>query len=96
MLSGIYTLTNIASGDDEDEEEGEEGEEKMPTCGDYIMHFLTLVWKVIFAVIPPAGASDFKLLLSDSFGDLGLFLDNCTSKIDGKLCLESSLRDPKL
>merc|ERR1712001_189664 len=31
------------------------GEEKMPTCGDYIMHFLTLFWKVIFAVIPPAG-----------------------------------------
>jgi solute carrier family 8 (sodium/calcium exchanger) len=27
----------------------------MPTCGDYIMHFLTLFWKVIFATIPPAG-----------------------------------------
>merc|ERR1712241_1200928 len=36
-------------------EEGEEGEEKMPTCGDYIMHFLTLFWKVIFATIPPVG-----------------------------------------
>ena len=34
--------------------EGEE-EEKMPTCGDYIMHFLTLFWKIIFAFIPPAG-----------------------------------------
>ena len=47
-------------GDDEEEEEGEggeegEGEEKMPTCGDYIMHFLTLFWKVLFATIPPAG-----------------------------------------
>lgn len=29
----------------------------MPTCGDYIMHFLTLVWKVVFAIIPPAGTS---------------------------------------
>merc|ERR1719500_1472148 len=38
--------------DDEDEEEGEEGEEKMPSCGDYIMHFLTLPWKLIFAFIP--------------------------------------------
>merc|ERR1719189_497981 len=28
---------------------------KMPTCGDYIMHFLTLFWKVIFSFIPPAG-----------------------------------------
>jgi len=47
----------VQAGDDDDEEgeEGEEGEEKMPTCGDYIMHFLTLVWKVIFAIIPPAG-----------------------------------------
>merc|ERR1711962_939226 len=37
--------------DDEEGEEGEEGEEKMPTCGDYIMHFLTLPWKLIFAFI---------------------------------------------
>ena len=33
----------------------EEGEEKMPSCGDYIMHFLTLPWKLIFALIPPTG-----------------------------------------
>merc|ERR1719211_29665 len=46
-----------AEGDDDDEEgeEGEEGEEKMPSCGDYIMHFLTLPWKLIFALIPPTG-----------------------------------------
>jgi solute carrier family 8 (sodium/calcium exchanger) len=56
-------------GDDEEEEgeeggeEGEEGEEKMPTCGDYIMHFLTLFWKVIFATIPPAGKLLFFILL---------------------------------
>merc|ERR1719412_2642392 len=43
-----------AEGDDDEEgEEGEEGEEKMPSCGDYIMHFLTLPWKLIFALIPP-------------------------------------------
>ena len=41
--------------DDEEGEEGEEGEEKMPSCGDYIMHFLTLPWKLIFALIPPTG-----------------------------------------
>merc|ERR1719308_304797 len=35
-----------------DDEEEEEGEEKMPSCGDYIMHFLTLPWKLIFAFIP--------------------------------------------
>jgi solute carrier family 8 (sodium/calcium exchanger) len=44
-----------ADDDDEEGEEGEEGEEKMPSCGDYIMHFLTLPWKVIFALIPPTG-----------------------------------------
>ena len=43
--------------DDEEGEEGEEAEEKMPSCGDYIMHFLTLPWKLIFALIPPTGKS---------------------------------------
>ena len=32
-----------------------DGEEKMPSCGDYIMHFLTLPWKLLFALIPPTG-----------------------------------------
>ena len=58
----------LSSGDDDEEEEeggdeGEEGEEKMPTCGDYIMHFLTLFWKVIFATIPPAGKQQYFLSL---------------------------------
>ena len=34
----------------------------MPTCGDYIMHFLTLFWKVLFAFIPPAGKLKFFLI----------------------------------
>ena len=62
-------------GDDDDEEEGgEEGEgeaeEKMPTCGDYIMHFLTLFWKIIFAFIPPAGKLLFKLRNGGNFSVL--------------------------
>merc|ERR1712158_114269 len=48
-------FTVQADDDDEEGEEGEEGEEKMPSCGDYIMHFLTLPWKLIFALIPPTG-----------------------------------------
>jgi len=55
----IDAFTVQAGDDDEEEEGGEgeegEGEEKMPTCGDYIMHFLTLFWKILFALIPPAG-----------------------------------------
>merc|ERR1719412_2374580 len=39
----------------DEDEDAEEGEEKMPTCGDYITHFLTLPWKLIFAFIPPTG-----------------------------------------
>merc|ERR1712218_353701 len=60
----VEAFTVQAGGDDDEEEEGgdEEGEgeeeEKMPTCGDYIMHFLTLFWKVIFAFIPPAGIAN--------------------------------------
>merc|ERR1711937_762728 len=47
-----------ADDDDEEGEDGEEGEEKMPSCGDYIMHFLTLPWKLIFALIPPTAIYD--------------------------------------
>merc|ERR1712228_977512 len=58
----IFEAFTVQAGDDdEEEEEGEDGaekEEKMPTCGDYIMHFLTLFWKVIFSFIPPAGIAN--------------------------------------
>merc|ERR1712181_162089 len=51
-------FTVQADDDEEDGEEGEEGEEKMPSCGDYIMHFLTLPWKLIFAFIPPTAMAN--------------------------------------
>lgn len=48
---------------DEDEEEGEgdeetagedgDREEKMPSCSDYVMHFMCLLWKILFAFVPP-------------------------------------------
>jgi len=51
----------VQAEDDDEEEEGEEGEEKMPSCGDYIMHFLTLPWKLIFAFIPPTGSHEHMI-----------------------------------
>merc|ERR1712073_271252 len=60
-----------AEGDDDEEgEEGEEGEEKMPSCGDYIMHFLTLPWKLIFAFIGACTA-----IIGDVAGHLGCFIN---------------------
>merc|ERR1712051_354925 len=49
----ILEAFTVQAGDDD-----EEKEEKMPTCGDYIMHFLTLFWKVIFSFIPPAAIAN--------------------------------------
>ncbi|KAM4604372.1 sodium/calcium exchanger 1a isoform 2-T2 [Polymixia lowei] len=40
----------VSSGDDD---EDECGEEKMPSCFDYVMHFLTVFWKLLFALVPP-------------------------------------------
>ncbi|RXN26538.1 sodium calcium exchanger 1-like isoform X1 [Labeo rohita] len=40
----------VSSGEDDDDECGEE---KMPSCFDYVMHFLTVFWKVLFAFVPP-------------------------------------------
>ncbi|XP_038835078.1 sodium/calcium exchanger 1-like isoform X10 [Salvelinus namaycush] len=40
----------VSSGDDD---EDECGEEKLPSCFDYVMHFLTIFWKLLFAFVPP-------------------------------------------
>merc|ERR1712110_685599 len=77
----IFEAFTVQAGDDdEEEEEGEEGaekEEKMPTCGDYIMHFLTLFWKVIFSFIPPAGIANGYPCFVVSIAMIGL----CTAVI---------------
>lgn len=49
---------SVSAGDDEEGgggEEDEEGEveEKLPSCMDYVMHFLSVIWKLFFALIPP-------------------------------------------
>ncbi|XP_045579698.1 sodium/calcium exchanger 3 isoform X4 [Salmo salar] len=36
-----------------DEDEEDTGEERLPSCFDYVMHFLTVFWKVLFACVPP-------------------------------------------
>ncbi|XP_051478121.1 sodium/calcium exchanger 3 isoform X3 [Apus apus] len=36
-----------------EEDEDESGEERLPSCFDYVMHFLTVFWKVLFACVPP-------------------------------------------
>eukprot|EP00062_Callorhinchus_milii_P009310 gi/632953040/ref/XP_007892179.1/ PREDICTED: sodium/calcium exchanger 1-like [Callorhinchus milii] len=41
----------VSSG--EDDEDDECAEEKLPSCFDYVMHFLTVFWKVFFAFVPP-------------------------------------------
>ncbi|XP_035993577.1 sodium/calcium exchanger 1 isoform X3 [Fundulus heteroclitus] len=40
----------VSSGDDDDDDCGEE---KLPSCFDYVMHFLTVFWKLLFAFVPP-------------------------------------------
>ncbi|KAM7078423.1 sodium/calcium exchanger 1 isoform 3-T3 [Molossus nigricans] len=44
-------LADLVSGEDDDDDEC--GEEKLPSCFDYVMHFLTVFWKVLFAFVPP-------------------------------------------
>merc|ERR1712055_1164651 len=75
QFSEAFTVQ--ADDDEEEGEEGEEGEEKMPSCGDYIMHFLTLPWKLIFAFIPPTGLVNGYLTFVISI----LFIGACTAVI---------------
>ncbi|XP_034393186.1 sodium/calcium exchanger 1-like isoform X15 [Cyclopterus lumpus] len=32
---------------------GDDDDEKLPSCFDYVMHFLTVFWKLLFALVPP-------------------------------------------
>uniref|UniRef100_A0A671UXS4 Solute carrier family 8 member 2b n=1 Tax=Sparus aurata TaxID=8175 RepID=A0A671UXS4_SPAAU len=41
----------VSAGDGDDDEEGRE--ERLPSCYDYVMHFVTVFWKVLFACVPP-------------------------------------------
>jgi len=75
QFSEAFTVQ--ADDDDEEGEDGEEGEEKMPSCGDYIMHFLTLPWKLIFAFIPPTAIYDgYPTFVISIF-----FIGGCTAVI---------------
>lgn len=42
-------LSLPSPGDDDDEC----GVEKLPSCCDYAMHFLTVFWKLLFVFVPP-------------------------------------------
>ncbi|XP_069985405.1 sodium/calcium exchanger 1 [Penaeus vannamei] len=43
----------VQPGDEDEEGEEEEETEKLPSCMDYVMHFVTVFWKILFAFIPP-------------------------------------------
>ena len=61
----MVSLFPFDSDDDDDNEDGgdEDREEKMPSCTDYILHFLTLFWKILFAFVPPTGSSFISFVL---------------------------------
>ncbi|XP_026106999.1 sodium/calcium exchanger 1-like, partial [Carassius auratus] len=46
----FVSAVTVSAGDDDEEESGEE---RLPRAFDYIMHFLTVFWKVLFAFVPP-------------------------------------------
>ncbi|XP_056140638.1 solute carrier family 8 member 4a isoform X1 [Lampris incognitus] len=46
----FVSAVTVSAGDDDEEESGEE---RLPSCFDYIMHFLAVFWKVLFAFVPP-------------------------------------------
>lgn len=51
--TGFDGISSIPFSLGEDDDDDECGEEKLPSCFDYVMHFLTVFWKVLFAFVPP-------------------------------------------
>lgn len=56
----------------EDEDEEDTGEERLPSCFDYVMHFLTVFWKVLFACVPPTDYLNGWACFIVSIGIIGL------------------------
>ena len=59
----MYVTLCYGAGDDEGDDDDEDAEEKLPSCMDYVMHFLTIFWKVLFAFVPPTGKRNGLLAL---------------------------------
>lgn len=57
------------SGGDDDDGEGGSSQPSSPSAMDYLMHSLTIFWKVLFAFVPPTGES--QLFVSPSVNDNG-------------------------
>ncbi|XP_074497209.1 sodium/calcium exchanger 2b [Sebastes fasciatus] len=70
----------VSAGDGDDDEEGRE--ERLPSCYDYVMHFVTVFWKVLFACVPPTeywnGWACFLVSIS-SIGLLTAFIGDLAS-----------------
>jgi hypothetical protein len=59
----VYSFFRFKGDGDDDGEDSGDRDEASPSCMDYIMHFLTLFWKILFAFIPPTGKSDFLFVI---------------------------------
>ena len=51
LIFSVMWSDVFLTGDGDDDEEG--SEERLPSCYDYFMHFVTVFWKVLFACVPP-------------------------------------------
>lgn len=50
----------VSGGDDDDDAEADaEGRVSTPSTADYLMHSLTIFWKVLFAFVPPTSKYNF-------------------------------------
>ncbi|KAK4328826.1 hypothetical protein Pmani_000768 [Petrolisthes manimaculis] len=79
-------------GDDDEEEEG--GEEKLPSCRDYVMHFVTVFWKVLFAFVPPTEYLQGWLAFTVSILLIGLvtaFIGDVASQLGCTIALKDSV-----
>ena len=63
----LFKLMDPHTGDDDEGGDGDDDAEKLPSCFDYVMHYLSLFWKILFAFVPPTGL--FLLIMFVSHDD---------------------------
>lgn len=65
--------------DDSDAESGGGIIEKSPSTLDYIMHVLTVFWKLIFAFVPPTGNLSLTYFFLNRYGNRAFQKEVCGS-----------------